>query len=68
MQAKRSATGRAIDFDDVAGTVAFLWPNIREGLEIVTPVFASYVIPITLGILVALFFFQYRGTAGVGAV
>jgi len=39
-----------------------------EGLEIATPFFKPYVIPLTIVILVILFFFQRRGTAGVGAV
>src|SRR5205823_1202069 len=39
-----------------------------EGLEIATPLFKQYVIPLTILILILLFFFQRRGTAGVGAV
>ncbi len=39
-----------------------------EGLEVATPAFDAYIMPITLGILVALFVFQHRGTASVGAV
>ncbi len=39
-----------------------------EGLEIATPVFAPYVVPITLVILLMLFLIQRRGTGLVGAV
>ncbi|HEX7088936.1 MAG TPA: potassium transporter Kup [Longimicrobiales bacterium] len=39
-----------------------------EGLALVTPAFEPYVLPITVAILVALFAFQRRGTAGVGRV
>src|SRR5882672_5168365 len=37
-----------------------------EGLEIATPALQHWVIWITLAILVGLFMFQRRGTAGVG--
>jgi len=39
-----------------------------EGLTVLAPAFDPFVVPITVGILVALFLFQRRGTAGVGAV
>ncbi len=39
-----------------------------EGLKVATPLFDPYVIPITVAILVGLFCFQQRGTAGVGAI
>jgi KUP system potassium uptake protein len=39
-----------------------------EGLEMVTPIFTPYIIPITIVILVALFSVQSRGTARIGAV
>jgi KUP system potassium uptake protein len=37
-----------------------------EGLEIITPAFKPYVIPITLVIITGLFFIQKRGTGAVG--
>lgn len=37
-----------------------------EGLNIATPMFADAAIPITVLILLVLFAFQFRGTAGVG--
>lgn len=39
-----------------------------EGLKIVTPGFKPYVVPITVGILAALFLIQRRGTASVGGL
>ncbi len=39
-----------------------------EGLRIITPLFETYVLPTTVGILLALFLLQRRGTAGVGAL
>jgi KUP system potassium uptake protein len=39
-----------------------------EGLEMVTPIFTPYVIPITIAILVALFAVQRHGTARIGAI
>ena len=39
-----------------------------EGLEVATPVFRPFVVPLALVILVALFVIQRRGTAGVGAI
>ena len=39
-----------------------------EGFEVATPVFASWVIPMALAILVGLFSVQFRGTGGIGKV
>jgi KUP system potassium uptake protein len=39
-----------------------------EGLEVATPLFQPYIVPITITILVALFAVQSRGTAGIGKV
>jgi KUP system potassium uptake protein len=39
-----------------------------EGLEIITPAFKPYILPIALAILVGLFVFQRKGTASVGAL
>ena len=38
-----------------------------EGLEVATPAFSPYVVPITVILLTALFAVQFRGTAGIGA-
>lgn len=37
-----------------------------EGLQVATPAFEPYVIPITIAILIGLFMIQSRGTAGIG--
>ncbi len=39
-----------------------------EGLGVATPALAGWVIPVTLGLLVALFAVQFKGASGVGAV
>ena len=39
-----------------------------EGLEVATPLFEPYIVPIAIVILVALFAVQKRGTAGIGRV
>src|SRR2546422_1752552 len=53
---------------DGALTPAISVRSAVEGLEIATPQLQHWVIWITLAILVGLFMFQSRGTAGVGAV
>jgi KUP system potassium uptake protein len=39
-----------------------------EGLEVATPVFQPYIVPITIAILIALFAVQSRGTARIGSI
>ena len=39
-----------------------------EGLNVATPFFEPWIVPLTLGILVAIFAFQYKGTGKVGSV
>lgn len=39
-----------------------------EGISIITPLFAPYVIPLTIAILIGLFLIQRRGTARVGGL
>ncbi len=60
--------GTALMYADGALTPAISVLSAVEGLEIATPAFADWVIPLTLVILVGLFLFQRRGTARVGAV
>ncbi len=60
--------GASLLYGDGMITPAISVLSAIEGLEIATPFFKPYVIPITIVILIALFFFQRRGTAGVGAV
>lgn len=39
-----------------------------EGLEVATPFFKSFIVPITVAILTVLFYFQHKGTAKMGSV
>ncbi|NNM83530.1 MAG: potassium transporter Kup [Burkholderiales bacterium] len=59
--------GTALFYGDGVITPAISVLSAVEGLQVASPVFKSYVIPLTLFILLALFFFQRKGTASVGA-
>jgi KUP system potassium uptake protein len=60
--------GAALLYGDGVITPAISVLGAMEGLRVLAPAFDPFVVPITVGILVALFLFQRRGTAGVGAV
>ncbi len=60
--------GAALLYGDGMITPAISVLSAVEGLEVATPIFRPYVIPLTVGILIGLFLFQRRGTAGIGAV
>src|SRR3989441_5950221 len=60
--------GSALLYADGALTPAISVVSAIEGLEIATPALASWVIPVTLVILIGLFLLQYRGTARIGAM
>jgi KUP system potassium uptake protein len=60
--------GAALLYGDGMITPAVSVLSAVEGLEIATPFFAPYVIPLTIVILIILFVFQYRGTAGIGSI
>jgi KUP system potassium uptake protein len=60
--------GASLFYGDGMITPAISVLSAIEGLEVATPVFAPWIQPITIAILVALFLVQKRGTAGVGAV
>lgn len=60
--------GACMFYGDAVITPAISVLSAVEGLEIVSPNFTKYVIPITIGILVALFFLQKTGTAVVGVL
>lgn len=60
--------GAALLYADGMITPAISVLSAVEGLEVATPVLQPYIIPITIAILIGLFFFQSRGTAGVGVV
>lgn len=57
--------GAALFYGDAVITPAMSVLSAVEGLEVVTPVFKSYVVPITLVILIAVFGIQPKGTASV---
>ena len=58
--------GACMFYGDAVITPAISVLSAVEGLEIVSPQFTKYVIPITLAILIALFLIQKKGTALVG--
>jgi KUP system potassium uptake protein len=60
--------GAALLYGDGMITPAISVLSAVEGLHVATPFFDPYVVPITIVILVALFLFQRKGTAGIGAV
>jgi KUP system potassium uptake protein len=60
--------GAALLYGDGMITPAISVLSAFEGFEVATPVLRPYVIPVTVAVLVGLFAFQRRGTAGVGAV
>ena len=60
--------GTALLYGDGAITPAISVLSAVEGLEVATPLFRPYIIPITIAILVLLFLQQRHGTARVGRV
>ncbi|MBI4755044.1 MAG: potassium transporter Kup [Betaproteobacteria bacterium] len=60
--------GAALFYGDAVITPAMSVLSAVEGLEVATPAFKPYVLPISLGILVGLFVIQRRGTASIGTM
>jgi len=60
--------GAALLYADGALTPAISVLSAVEGLEVAAPGLHSWIIPITLTILIGLFLFQKRGTAGIGSI
>ena len=60
--------GTAFMYADGALTPAMSVLSAVEGLQVAAPGMERSVIPLTLAILVGLFLFQRRGTAGIGAI
>jgi KUP system potassium uptake protein len=60
--------GAALLYGDGAITPAISVLSAVEGMKLVAPGFEGFVVPVTCLILVALFLFQRRGTAGVGRI
>src|SRR5688500_11751768 len=60
--------GAALLYGDGIITPAISVLGAMEGLGVATPALQPVVVPMTIGIIIALFLFQRRGTAGVGKV
>lgn len=60
--------GTALLYGDGIITPAISVLSAVEGLEVATPTFEPYIIPLTIAILVGLFLFQSQGTERVGKV
>ena len=60
--------GTALLYGDGMITPALSVLSAVEGLEVATPLFEPYIVPITVAILIGLFMFQSRGTERVGRV
>jgi KUP system potassium uptake protein len=59
--------GAAFLYGDAAITPALSVISAVEGLKLIAPAFETFVVPLSLAILVGLFVLQSRGTAKVGA-
>ena len=60
--------GAAFFYGDGVITPAISVLSAVEGLELITPTFKPFIVPISLVIIVGLFVIQRRGTASVGAL
>src|SRR4051795_4869934 len=60
--------GAALLYGDGMITPAISVLSAVEGLSVATHVFEDFIVPITVGILIALFVMQHRGTSGIGKV
>src|SRR3984893_176907 len=60
--------GAALFYGDGVITPAISVLSAVEGLEVAAPKLAPYVVPLTVAVLVLLFMFQKKGTAGVGKI
>jgi len=58
--------GTAMFFGDGVITPAISVLSAIEGLEVATPAFTPYVVPLTVAVLVALYSVQSKGTGGIG--
>ena len=62
------AFGAALFYGDSVITPAVTVLGAMEGLEIATPLLKPYVVPLSVGVIIALFVIQHKGTATVGAL
>ncbi len=58
--------GTSLFYGDGVITPAISVLSAIEGLEVVSPAFKQYVVPLTLAVLFVLFAVQRRGTSGIG--
>jgi KUP system potassium uptake protein len=58
--------GAALFYGDGVITPAISVLSAIEGLEVATPAFKPYIVPLTLVVLLGLYLVQSRGTAGIG--
>ena len=58
--------GATLFYGDSVITPAISVLSAIEGLEVATPAFSPYVVPLTIVVLVALYSVQSHGTAGIG--
>jgi KUP system potassium uptake protein len=60
--------GAAFFFGDAMITPAISVVSAIEGLSVISSTFEPFIVPISVAVLVALFLFQYHGTAGVASL
>jgi len=60
--------GAALFYGDGIITPAISVLSAVEGLQIASPAFKTFILPITIALLAALFIFERKGTASVGAL
>jgi KUP system potassium uptake protein len=60
--------GAAFFFGDAMITPAMTTLGAVEGLKVINPNFEEFVVPLALLILITLFIFQFKGTAGVASL
>lgn len=60
--------GACLLYGDGMITPAISVLSAVEGLQIATPLFQPYVVPMTIAILTALFWIQHKGTGGIGTI
>jgi KUP system potassium uptake protein len=58
--------GAALFYGDGVITPAISVLSAIEGLEVATPAFKPYIVPLTLAVLLGLYLVQSHGTAGIG--
>ncbi len=58
--------GASLFYGDGVITPAMSVISAIEGLNVATPNFSTYVVPITVVVLIALYSFQHKGTTGIG--